>query len=49
MDLEGRRIVDGEFTHDFLSNNQALVQMLIGEFGRQINAAGLTRANHYRL
>lgn len=48
MDLEGRRIVDGELTHDFLNNNQALVQIMIGEFGRQINAAGLTRANHYR-
>lgn len=37
MDLEGRRIVDGELTHDFLNNNQALVQMLIREFGIQIN------------
>lgn len=48
MDIEGRRIVDGELTQDFLRNNQVLVQMLIGEFGTQINAAGLTPANNYR-
>lgn len=48
MDLDGRRTVDAELTRDFLGNNQPLVQMLIAEFGRQIQLAGLTPANNYR-